>query len=77
VAEGDTIQQALNVASDAVSRHDERGIYCVDVAAGHRPSGMTDQGGNRRLCEPKVIGDAGEAVPQNMGRDADQVGLLK
>jgi hypothetical protein len=38
---------------------------------------MTNQGGDRCLGEPKVIGNAGEPVSQNMRCDAGQVGLFE
>lgn len=36
VGELDAIQRALNVARDAVGRHDQGGVHGVDVAAGYR-----------------------------------------
>jgi hypothetical protein len=77
VGERDAIQQALDVTRDAIRRHDERGVHGVDVAAGYRPARVPNQGGNCGLCEPKVIADTGEAVSQNMRRDAGEIGILE
>jgi hypothetical protein len=43
VGEDDAIHQALDLAGDAVSRHDGRGVHGVDIAAAYRSSRMTHQ----------------------------------
>ena len=77
MGERNAIQQTLNVASDAVGGHDERGVDGVDIAAGHRSARMPNQGGDGCLGEPKIIADAGEAVPQDMRGDAREFRILE
>jgi hypothetical protein len=36
---------------------------------------MPNQGSDCCVSEPEVISDAGEAVPQNIQRDAGQIGI--
>lgn len=77
MSERDAVQQTLDVARNAVGRHDEGGVHGVDVAARYRAPRMPDQGRDRRLGEPEVIADTGEAVPQNMRRDAGQISIFE
>ena len=73
----DAVQEALDVTGDAVGRHDEHGVDRMDVAAGYRSAGMTDQGRDRRLGESEIAAYAGEAVPENIGCDVGQFCILE
>ena len=64
----DTFEQRFDVARHSVRGHDQRRVECVDVFAGDRSFGVTDQGCNRDLSEPQIISDARETVPQDMRR---------
>lgn len=51
----DTLEQSMDLARDRISRD--------------RPFRVADEGRDRDLGEPKVVGDACEAVPQHMPGD--------
>jgi hypothetical protein len=65
----DAVEQALNVTRDRVGGQHQHGVQCVDVFAGHRPFGMAQERGDGDFCEAKVVGNAGEAVTQDVWCD--------
>ena len=60
-------EQRLHVPRHRVGGHDQGGVKCVDVLARARTHGESDQRSDGDLGEAEVVGDAGEAVPQDVG----------
>jgi hypothetical protein len=49
----------------------------MDVFARHRTLGMADQSGDRHLGKAEIVGDAREAVTQDVGSHIGERGLLE
>jgi hypothetical protein len=63
----DPIKKSPNVARDRVRSHDERRVKRMDVFACHRTLGMADQGRDGYVGKTEIVGDAREAMTQDVG----------
>ena len=59
-----SVKKAVDVSGNRVGGCDERRVHWVDVAAGYRPFGMSQQSGDGGFGEAEIIRDAGETMPQ-------------
>lgn len=64
------VQQTRDVARDSIGGHDQCRVERMDILPRDRPLGMPDKRSDRYFGEAQIVGDAGKAVPQDMGRYA-------
>jgi hypothetical protein len=60
-----TLSSICDLRGHAIPRHNERGVQ-VNTPLGNTARGMAQQPGDGKFGKPKVAGDTGEGVPQNV-----------
>ncbi len=69
------INQIRHLAGHAVGGHPER-LVDMDVALCDAAGGMSKQRSDRQFGKAKITREAGEGVPQGVGRDVGEVRLF-